>query len=177
MTGYHLAQVNVGRLVAPLDSPQLAGFVGRLAEINELADRSPGFVWRLVDEGGADATGTHPDPDDHLLQINCSVWESVEALWDYVYRSDHLQVLARRRDWFERPTGAHQALWWVPEGHRPTVAEAMEKVALVEAHGPGPEAFTFRSRAFPPPVPASTPAPAPASTATAGPASPRGGGH
>ncbi|QKW18322.1 DUF3291 domain-containing protein [Kitasatospora sp. NA04385] len=142
--GHHLAQVNVGRTVAPLDSPQLAGFVDQLAEINALAERSPGFVWRMVDETGADATGLRPDLDDDLLQINCSVWESVEALRDYVYRSDHLRVLARRRDWFQRPDGPHQAMWWVPIGHRPTVAEAMARIAALRTRGPGPDAFTFR---------------------------------
>ncbi|MFK0191990.1 DUF3291 domain-containing protein [Kitasatospora sp. NPDC090308] len=143
-SGHQLAQVNVGRTVAPLDSPELAGFMAQLAEINELAERSPGFVWRLVDAAGADATGLRPDPDDGLLQINCSVWESVEALRAYVYRSDHLRVLARRREWFRRPTGAHQAMWWVPAGHRPSAAEAMARIALIRDHGPGPEAFTFR---------------------------------
>ncbi|WAL70376.1 DUF3291 domain-containing protein [Kitasatospora sp. YST-16] len=143
-SGHQLAQVNVGRTVAPLDSPELAGFMDQLAEINALAERSPGFVWRLVDDAGADATGLHPDPDDGLLQINCSVWQSVEALREYVYRSDHLRVLARRREWFQRPDGAHQAMWWVPAGHRPSVAEAMARIALIRDHGPGPEAFTFR---------------------------------
>ncbi|MFJ5228982.1 DUF3291 domain-containing protein [Kitasatospora sp. NPDC088391] len=146
MTGFHLAQVNIGRLAAPLDSPQLAGFVDQLAEINALADRSPGFVWRLVDENGADATGFRPDDTDDRLMVNCSVWESVDALWDYAYRSDHLRLLARRREWFERPDGPHQALWWVPAGHRPDVAEAMDRIALIRTNGSGPDAFTFRDR-------------------------------
>ncbi|MFC8718214.1 DUF3291 domain-containing protein [Kitasatospora sp. NPDC057198] len=143
-TGRHLAQVNVGRIVAPLDSPELAGFVSQLAEINALAERSPGFVWRMVDEAGADATGLRPDQDDDLLQVNCSVWESAEALRAYVYRSDHLRVLARRREWFRPPTEAHQAMWWVPAGHRPTLAEAMARLTTLRTHGPGPDAFTFR---------------------------------
>ncbi|BAJ26822.1 MULTISPECIES: DUF3291 domain-containing protein [Kitasatospora] len=142
--GTQLAQVNIGRTVAPLDSPALAGFVAQLAEVNALAERSPGFVWRLVDDAGADATGLRPDRDDDLLQINCSVWESVRALHDYVYRSDHLRVLASRRDWFQPPAAAHLALWWVPAGHRPDVAEAMARIATLREHGPGPDAFTFR---------------------------------
>ncbi|WP_033217167.1 DUF3291 domain-containing protein [Kitasatospora phosalacinea] len=142
--GHHLAQVNVGRTVAPLDSPQLAGFMAQLAEINALAERSPGFVWRMVDETGADATGLRPDLEDDLLQINCSIWESVEALRDYTYRSDHLRVLARRRDWFQPPTAAHHAMWWIPIGHRPTPAEAMARITTLRTHGPGPDAFTFR---------------------------------
>ncbi|MFF4341916.1 DUF3291 domain-containing protein [Kitasatospora sp. NPDC001540] len=143
-SGHHLAQVNVGRTVAPLDSPELADFVAQLADVNALAERSPGFVWRMVDEAGADATGLRPDEGDELLQINCSVWESVAALRDFTYRSDHLRVLARRREWFQRPEGPHQAMWWVPIGHRPSVAEAMARIAAIRAHGPGPEAFTFR---------------------------------
>jgi hypothetical protein len=144
MTESHLAQVNIGRIVAPLDSPELADFVAQQPEINALADRSPGFVWRLVDDDGADATGIRPDGNDALLLINCSVWESVEALRNFTYHSDHLRVMSRRREWFHRMAEAHQALWWIPAGHRPTVAEAMERVALLREHGPGPQAFTFR---------------------------------
>jgi hypothetical protein len=152
MTTYHLAQVNVGRIVGPLDGPELSGFVADLPTINELADRSPGFVWRLVDEGGEDSTGLRPEEGDDLLLINCSVWESVEALRNFTYHSDHLRVLSRRREWFRRMGEAHQALWWVPAGHRPSTEEAMERVAMVREHGPGPLAFTFRET-FPPPGP------------------------
>ncbi|NLU68925.1 DUF3291 domain-containing protein [Streptomyces sp. HNM0574] len=144
MTESHLAQVNVGRIVAPLDSPELAGFVAQLPEINALADRSPGFVWRLVDEGGEEATGIRPEGEDDYLLINCSVWESVEALRNFTYHSDHLRVLGRRREWFHRMAEPHQALWWIPAGHRPTVAEAMDRVTRIRQHGPGPDAFTFR---------------------------------
>jgi hypothetical protein len=151
MTGFHLAQVNIGRIVAPLDTPQLADFVTQLPEINALADGAPGFVWRMVDDEGADSTGLRPDTGDDLLLVNCSVWESVEALRDFTYRSDHLRVLSRRREWFQRLLEPHLALWWVPAGHRPSVAEAMERVALLRAHGSGPQAFTFRE---PHPAPA-----------------------
>jgi hypothetical protein len=143
MTGFHLAQVNVGRIVGPIDGPELAGFVAELPRINRLADESPGFVWRMVDDGGADATALRPDGTDDLLLFNCSVWESVEALRAYVYRSDHLRALSRRREWFTRLTEAHQAMWWIPADHRPTVAEGMERLALLREHGPGPRAFTF----------------------------------
>ncbi|MFF9021897.1 DUF3291 domain-containing protein [Streptomyces eurythermus] len=145
MTDSHLAQVNIGRIVAPLDSPELADFVALQPEINALADRSPGFVWRMVDAGGMDATGVRPDENDALLLFNCSVWESVEALQNFTYHSDHLRVLSRRREWFRRMTEAHQALWWIPAGHRPTVDEAMERIAMVRQNGPGPQAFTFRA--------------------------------
>ncbi|MHB9756555.1 DUF3291 domain-containing protein [Streptomyces sp. BYX5S] len=145
MTGFHLAQVNIGRTVTPLTEPELADFVAQLPEINALADDSPGFVWRMVDDGGADATGFRPDDHDDLLIINCSVWESVDALRDFTYRTDHLRLLGRRREWFHRLSEAHQAMWWVPIGHRPTIAEAMERVAHIRAHGPGPHAFDFRT--------------------------------
>ncbi|SFC74342.1 DUF3291 domain-containing protein [Streptomyces aidingensis] len=154
MSGFHLAQVNIARLAAPLDSPQLADFVAHLPQINELAERSPGFVWRMVDEDGADATGLRPDRTDDMLLINCSLWESVESLHAYTYRTDHLRLLSRRREWFEAPDGPHQALWWVPAGHHPTVTEAMDRVAHLRHHGPTPHAFTFRKHF---PAPSSTP--------------------
>ncbi|MER6126534.1 DUF3291 domain-containing protein [Streptomyces sp. NPDC001795] len=144
MTGFHLAQVNIGRIVAPLDSPELADFVAQLPEINALAERSPGFVWRMVDEEGENATGVRPDENDDMILINCSVWESVEALRNFTYNTDHLRVLSRRREWFQRLAEAHQALWWIPAGHRPSIAEALERVEIVRERGPGPLAFTFR---------------------------------
>ncbi|WP_405812407.1 DUF3291 domain-containing protein [Streptomyces sp. NBC_01520] len=150
MNAFHLAQVNVGRILAPLDSPQLADFVAQLPEINAVADQAPGFVWRMVDDGGADSTNLRPEHDDEMLLINCSVWESVEALRDYTYRSEHLKVLTRRREWFERLADFHHALWWVPAGHRPSVAEAMDRIALIRDTGEGPGAFTFRAPHPPP---------------------------
>lgn len=152
---FHLAQVNIGRILAPLGSPQLADFVAQLPEINAAADHAPGFVWRMVDDDGADSTDLRPDNDDDMLLINCSVWESVEALRDYTYRSEHLKVLARRREWFERLAEFHLAMWWVPAGHRPGIEEAMDRVALIRREGEGPGAFTFRS---PHPAPVGSPA-------------------
>ncbi|MFD8691918.1 DUF3291 domain-containing protein [Streptomyces sp. NPDC059651] len=154
MTNFHLAQVNVGRILAPLDSPRLADFVAQLPEINAVADQAPGFVWRMVDDSGSDATNLRPENDDDMLLINCSVWESVEALRNFTYRSEHLKVLARRREWFERLADFHHALWWVPAGHRPSVDEAMNRIALIRDVGEGPEAFTFRA---PHPPPAESP--------------------
>jgi hypothetical protein len=158
MADFHLAQVNIGRIVAPLDSPELADFVAQLPEINALADDSPGFVWRMVDDGGADATALRPDDRDDLLLFNCSTWESVEALRTFTYHTDHLRLLGRRREWFHRMAETHQALWWVPAGHRPGVTEAMERIAMVREQGSGPLAFTFRD-----PHPAPNPAALPAS--------------
>ncbi|MFJ3697581.1 DUF3291 domain-containing protein [Streptomyces sp. NPDC090052] len=145
MTTFQLAQVNVGRIVGPLDGPVLADFVAQLPEINALADNADGFVWRLVDDDGADSTSLRPDGHDDMLLINCSVWESVEALKEFIYRSDHLRLLSRRREWFERMSEHHQAMWWVPAGHRPTVTEAMDRIALLREHGESADAFTFRT--------------------------------
>ena len=151
---YVLAQVNVGRLVAPLDSPQLADFVAGLDPVNAVADDAPGFVWRLQTEDGnatairafeADAEGA-----DGGILINMSVWESVEALAAFVYGEQHLAVLRRRREWFERMKDAYAALWWIPRGHIPTIGEAEERVKQLRAHGPTPQAFTLRVH-FPPP--------------------------
>jgi hypothetical protein len=150
MPNFHLAQINIGRPRAPLDDPSMAGFVDGLVELNALADRSPGFVWRLVDDDGQDATALRPFGDD--IMVNMSVWESVEALRDYVYRSPHLDSLRRRTEWFHHEgLDAYQVLWWVPAGHRPTVVEAGDRLARLVDQGPGPEAFTFR-RPFPAPV-------------------------
>lgn len=139
---HHLAQVNIARLVAPLDSPRLAGFVSRLEEINALADVATGFVWRLQTPEG-DATALRPYDDDRIL-VNMSVWESLEALQQYVYRTPHAEVMRQRREWFEKMAEAFMALWWIPAGHRPTVAEARERLEHLRAHGPTPRAFTFR---------------------------------
>ncbi|MFB4320266.1 DUF3291 domain-containing protein [Actinomadura sp. 21ATH] len=139
---HHLAQFNVGTMKHPLDDPRMAEFSALLDPVNALADAAPGFVWRLVEEGEADATGLRPAGPDVI--INFSVWESREALWDYVYRSAHLEVLRRRREWFRRHVEAHLVMWWIPAGHVPTVAEGMERLALLRAEGPSPRAFTFR---------------------------------
>ena len=151
MTGFHLAQINVGRLVAPPGDPQVAEFVAQIGGMNALAERSPGFVWRMVDDADDEAKAAFPEVVDPRFQINFSVWESVEALWEYAFRSDHLRVLSRRREWFERPDGPHQALWWVPAGHRPSLTDAMGRIARIRDHGSGPDAFTFRDK-YPVPV-------------------------
>ncbi|HEV8658227.1 MAG TPA: DUF3291 domain-containing protein [Thermoanaerobaculia bacterium] len=140
---FHIAQVNIGRMKAPLDSPVMAGFVARLDEINALADRSDGFVWRLQTEAG-NATYLRPYDDDRIL-FNMSVWESVEALKDYVYRTAHAELLRDRNQWFEEFEAAYLALWWVPAGHTPSIDEAKKRLAYLEAHGPSQFAFTFRS--------------------------------
>ena len=144
-----LAQLNIARLLAPLDDPRLEGFVKNLDRVNGLGDASPGFVWRLQTDDG-DATALRPFPDPDII-VNLTVWESIEALEAFAYReASHLAVLRRRREWFERHTEAPTALWWVPTGHIPTVAEALDRLALLRAEGPSSRAFTFRAR-FPAP--------------------------
>jgi len=146
---FHLAQVNIGIPLEPVTSPLLAGFVAQLEPINAIADRSRGFVWRLQTEAG-DATSIHAFEDDRIL-INMSVWQSLEDLRNFVYRSSHVEVLRRRRDWFEQLGEIHLALWWLPPDRLPTVEEAKWRVELVRRAGPTAEAFTFRSP-FGPPV-------------------------
>ncbi|MEU8246547.1 DUF3291 domain-containing protein [Nonomuraea sp. NPDC048916] len=143
MDAMHLAQLNIAHLRAPIDAPELATFVELLEPVNELADTSPGFVWRMK-ESEQDPTATLAHPyGDHLL-VNFSVWESLESLWNYAYRSAHLGVLRRRREWFLRMAEPHLVMWWIPEGHLPTLAEAMRRLERLRAEGPGPEAFTFK---------------------------------
>ncbi len=141
-----IAQVNIGQPLEPLDSPLLAEFVALLDPINELADASPGFVWRLQGDGG-NATAIEVLDDDRLI-VNMSVWNSIDELADFAYRSAHVAVMRRRREWFER-LRVYMALWWVPSGHIPTVAEAEDRLEHLREHGPSAYAFTF-SRRFDP---------------------------
>jgi hypothetical protein len=148
-----LAQVNIGRLRAPLDSPQLASFMAALDPVNAVADVSPGFVWRLqTEDGNATAVCAFEwdQADSAGVILNMSVWESVEALAAFVYSEQHRQVLRRRREWFEQMTEAYLALWWVPRGHVPTTKDAEDRIRHLRAHGPTPHAFTLRVH-FPPP--------------------------
>jgi hypothetical protein len=141
---YHLAQYNIARLVAPLDDPRIADFVADLDRINRLGDCSPGFVWRhQTEEGNSTSIRIRGDP---LIIINFSVWESIEQLFEFAYRSGHVDFYRRRREWFEPPSEAHLVLWWVPAGHIPSVDEAEERLDYLRAHGPTPEAFTFKQR-------------------------------
>lgn len=144
---WELAEYNLARLLAPLDSPRLADFVADLARINALAEASPGFVWRLQDDSG-NATAIRPLGED--LIINLSVWEDAASLERYVYRSAHAALLARRREWFAPMTESSLVLWWVPEGHRPSLDEADARLARLRGDGPSPEAFTLKRRFSPP---------------------------
>lgn len=139
---WQLAQLNIARLRAPLDAPELADFVAALPEINALADRARGFVWRLQTEEG-DATGVDALGPDML--VNLSVWEDLASLQDFVFRTVHAEFMRRRREWFERMGDASLVLWWVPAGHQPEVEEARAALATLRRRGPTPEAFDFRA--------------------------------
>jgi hypothetical protein len=143
MARYHLAQLNVGLVRAPTDSPELADFMAGIGPVNAIADAAPGFVWRLQDGDGPGATALRPRGPD--LMVNMSVWETLEALRDFVYRNGpHLDFMRRRREWFHPMAEEHQVLWWVPAGHIPDPDEGLSLLDLLRANGPSPQAFTFR---------------------------------
>jgi hypothetical protein len=145
---FEIAQLNVGRLVAPREDPLVKEFMDALDPINALAEASPGFVWRFqTDEGNATAYLHFADDD---LLINLSTWRSIDALHEFVYRSDHTPYVRRRREWFQAMDEVIAVLWWVPVGHRPSPAEALERLELLRTNGPSAEAFTFRQRFDPP---------------------------
>ncbi|MFV8783020.1 DUF3291 domain-containing protein [Microbulbifer sp. SA54] len=157
MSNFQIAQLNIATLAAPIDSPQLVDFVANLDRINALAETSPGFVWRLQTEDG-DATGIDYFGPEKI--VNLSVWESDKALHDYVYRSAHVEIMRRKKEWFQKMSEAYMVLWWVPVGHIPSIEEAAKKLDVLRENGPTAEAFTFK-KAFPAPekiatVPAQT---------------------
>jgi hypothetical protein len=138
---YHLAQINIAKAQDSMESEVMSGFVKRLDEINNLADNSAGFIWRLqTDEG--DATSIQAF-DDRSLIVNMSVWKNVESLKNFVYKSMHVELIRDRDAWFNKIVNAHQVLWWVPVGHIPSVNEGKEKLAFLQKNGPCKEAFTF----------------------------------
>ncbi len=146
---YQLAQINIGRLVAPIDDPRIAEFVAQLDPINAIADRAPGFVWRLQSESGnATDIAYNEDPS---INVNMSVWESLDALREYAYKSDHMKVFRDRAKWFEKMDKPHYCLWWIPVGHIPTVAEGRERLEHYQKHGATPYSFWF-SQCFPEPA-------------------------
>jgi hypothetical protein len=154
MNTWHIAQLNVARAVAPPGSPELEDFIAALDRINALAEASPGFVWRLQSSSG-NATDILVS-EDPLFLVNMSVWSSAASLFAFVYRSAHAEVMKRRREWFEKPADAYQVLWWVPAGHLPTTAEALERLIMLRREGPTPRAFNF-SRRYPPPAEGGSP--------------------
>lgn len=140
MSNFELAQLNIAWLKAPLDSPLLADFVANLDRINLLAEAADGFRWRLQTDDG-NATALRPFGDDVI--VNMTVWRDLEPLRQFVYNSDHTRIMKRRREWFAQAPQAYAVLWWVPSGHRPSVAEAAERLEQLRQHGPSSTAFTF----------------------------------
>lgn len=147
--GWHLAQFNIARAKYPMDSEEMAEFVDALDPINGLGEQSEGFVWRHMDDSGASIeTRVFDDPQ---LLLNFTVWDSIDALWQFTYKSDHTAYLRRRREWFEPAEGwPVTVMWWIPAGTVPTLDEAQKRLALLRDHGPTAEAFTFRDRFDPP---------------------------
>jgi GNAT superfamily N-acetyltransferase len=137
---YHIAQLNIATLLAPIDDPSIADFTDNLERINALGDGSPGFVWRLqTDDGNATALRPYPDP---MVIVNMTVWTSVAALKEFAYRTEHADFLARRREWFVAgSTGV--VLWWIRAGDIPTVDDAKRRLDFLQRHGPSPYAFRF----------------------------------
>ncbi|MEX0696986.1 MAG: DUF3291 domain-containing protein [Dongiaceae bacterium] len=142
----HLAQINVGRPLYPLDDPRIAEFIDNLDAVNALAERSPGFVWRLQDDSGnATQISAYEDP---TIILNMSVWASPEALYEFAYKTVHRRFVQRRKEWFELFGAQYLSLWWVEEGHRPEIGEGQRRLAHLERYGPTAWAFNFR-RSFP----------------------------
>lgn len=136
MSDWHLAEVNVARWKVHPDSPEAAGFINNVNRVNLLAEQSEGFVWRLLDESG--------NPFGANTIVTLSLWESMQHLKDFVYRSYHRKILARREEWFSHMETAHMAMWWVPAGHLPDLMEAQERIQTLGRNGPTADAFTFR---------------------------------
>ncbi len=148
MATFHLTQVNIAKAKGSMDSPVMKGFVDQLDYINQLAENSPGFVWRLQTEEG-DATDISAF-EDELIIINMSVWQTYDDLKQYVYSGEHLSALKQKKDWFDKLEGSHLALWWIPAGSIPTVEDAKQALALLDTQGPTEKSFTF---AWPFPAP------------------------
>jgi hypothetical protein len=146
---FQLAQINIARLLEPIDSPLLADFVADLDRINGIAEQSTGFVWRLKDENSNNATSINPFNDDSII-VNISVWESAEALKQFVYKSGHIEVYLKRAKWFERMDKAHMALWWVKKGKMPTAEESRDRLIYLQTYGETAHAFSFRHIFEPP---------------------------
>ncbi|WP_026986575.1 DUF3291 domain-containing protein [Fodinicurvata fenggangensis] len=139
---YQLAQINIAKFRVPMEDPVNRDFVANLDRVNAIAEQQPGFVWRLIGEG-ENATDIQAYDDPNIL-VNMSVWADIESLAAFVYRTPaHLDIMRRRREWFER-LDIFQALWWVPAGHRPDVAEGRQRLEHLQRHGPTAQAFTFR---------------------------------
>ncbi len=141
-TGHHLAELNVGRLIAPTDDPRVAEFMAALDRINGLGRRMPGFVW-MMEGSGEPGTGNTENSigDDPQFVANLTVWQDAETLGNFVWNTVHRQFYERRQEWFEVLGEMHFVMWWVPDGHRPTLDEALARLEHKKRHGDGDHAF------------------------------------
>ncbi|MEO1775454.1 MAG: DUF3291 domain-containing protein [Pseudomonadota bacterium] len=142
----HLAQLNVGRLIAPPGDPAVAPFINAIDRVNGLAKRMPGFVWMMEGEGEGPGNTDNTINSDPRHIANLSVWESIDTLEAFVWNTVHRQFYGRRAEWFDAMEERHFVMWWVPQGHRPTLEEALERLDLLNREGPGPEAFGWADR-------------------------------
>ncbi len=139
MRTHDLAQLNIAKLLHPIDSAELQDFVGNLDRINALAENSDGFIWRLIAEFNSAVDQHYFGPD---VIVNMSTWHDVKALHAFVYRSAHTEILKRRKEWFSEMKH-YSVMWWIPHGTTPTIAEARERLTLLEKKGPTEQAFVF----------------------------------
>ncbi len=150
MINYFIAEINIAKMKGvDINDPIMKEFVENLDSVNQIAEQSEGFVWRLKDENN-NATSLNPYDDERII-INVSVWKSIETLENFMYRTFHSDFLKRRKEWFLAYGTAHTAMWWIPEGHIPTMQEAVDKLDLLQKNGPSPSAFDFRNK-FPSPL-------------------------
>jgi len=149
MSQYFIAEINIAKMKGvDINDPIMKEFVENLDAVNQIAEKSEGFVWRLKDENN-NATSLNPYNDETII-INVSVWKSIETLENFMYRTFHSDFLKRRKEWFLTYGSAHTAMWWIPEGHIPTMQEAVEKLSFLQTNGPSPNSFDFRHK-FPAP--------------------------
>ncbi len=149
MPGYHIAEINIAKMKGVnINDPIMKEFADNLDEVNRIAEKSEGFVWRLKDDNN-NATNFNPYNDVQII-INVSVWTSIETLEQFMYRTFHSEFLRRRKEWFITYGTAHTAMWWVPQGHIPSLQEAVEKLDYLQQHGPSPLSFDLKNK-FPAP--------------------------
>jgi hypothetical protein len=135
----HLAELNIGKFKYPTTDVRMAGFTDNLDRVNALADRTEGFVWRLVSDGSNNATDLRYGDND--FAVNMSVWKDAKSLENYVFKTVHVQIYKSRGDWFEKMDKPHMVFWWVPEGYIPSLAEAIDKLEYLQTNGPSEQAF------------------------------------
>jgi hypothetical protein len=143
---YNLAQVNIAKRLAPMDDPIMQDFINNVERINAIADEAEGFIWRMQDEDKD--LGAEIFKDDTLL-INMSVWNDLECLFDYTYKSGHIEVFKRKKEWFSKMKMVHMAFWYIPEGYEPTFQDAKSRLDYLNKYGDTPYAFTFKSKFSP----------------------------